>query len=71
MDELGYFFPISDWRIPCIESLVESPCDKLPLTYFDSMSGAECQWIMRHPAAAIDKYGADATSIISICSFGG
>lgn len=43
-DELGYVFPISDWRIGCLDAFNQTFCDSADLTYpGDSMSGEACE----------------------------
>jgi len=72
MDELGYIFPISDWRIPCQPILGDTQCNALQeyLEYFDSMSGTTCNLLAEDPGLAPELFGPAADAILAVCSYG-
>jgi hypothetical protein len=67
-DELGYMLPISDYRVKC--SFTKAECDRLGMTYFDSMSGTECKWVIENPEEAKVKYGNRYAGILFTCRYG-
>jgi len=70
MDEVGYIFPMSDWRIPCLTNFFGDNCSTLPLDYFDSMSAFRCNQLAEDPNLAPELYGPNAEAILSICAYG-
>jgi hypothetical protein len=55
-DEIGYMFPISDWKIKCTADDCLALYEKGALSYPDSASGYQCKNITEKPSAAYDYY---------------
>lgn len=71
-DELGYIFPISNWRISCIAG--DAACTALHdaglIDHADAVSGAQCKAITEDPAL-LEAYPPDAAEAISgSCRYG-
>ena len=76
-DEIGYIFPLSDWRILCTAS--EEECASMhesgALAYIDSASGYQCKNITDHPSASeqyyVSNYGFETWNYINrTCVYG-
>lgn len=75
-DQLGYIFPISNWRILCIGDVIGGPgtCEALHAAGFidhpDSVSGAQCKAITEKPSL-LDAYPDDVSDVIEgSCRYG-
>lgn len=75
-DELGYWVPVSDYRLKCLEIVFASgqSCADLHARQVieqpDSISGTTCKTITDDPTA-LDAYEpADAEAIVAICRYG-
>lgn len=75
-DEIGYMFPICDWRLNCLSVAEAEECEedyeKGAMTYVDSMSGETCNKIIQDVAVAekeyTDLYGEEtAERVIGTC----
>jgi len=76
-DEIGYMFPISDWRIKCTAELLvcEETHRKGAMNFTDSMSGAACRDLVQFPTVYQKMYenqfGEDVWNIVNhTCYFG-
>jgi hypothetical protein len=75
-DELGYVFPISNWRIKCVADEVAGPgaCQALHdagvIEFPDAVAGTTCKAITEDPAL-LEQYPADARLAVSAsCRYG-
>jgi hypothetical protein len=75
-DELGYVFPISNWRIKCVADEVAGPgaCQALHdagvIEFPDAVAGATCKAITEDPQL-LEQYPADARLAVSAsCRYG-
>lgn len=79
-DELGYIFPISDWRIACVGDALAGPgtCQALHdagvIEFPDAVSGEQCKLITEDPSALADiaaAAGQDAAEVVAgSCRYG-
>jgi hypothetical protein len=75
-DELGYIFPISNWRVRCVADEVAGPgaCQALyeagAIEFPDAVAGETCKAITDDPAR-LEQYPADARLALSAsCRYG-
>jgi hypothetical protein len=75
-DELGYIFPISNWRVRCIADEIGGPgaCQALHdagvIEFPDAVAGATCKAITDEPQR-LEQYPADARLAVSAsCRYG-
>ena len=75
-DELGYIFPISNWRIRCVADEIGGPgaCQALHdagvIEFPDAVAGATCKAITEDPQQ-LERYPADARLAVSAsCRYG-
>ncbi len=75
-DELGYIFPISNWRVKCVADEVAGPgtCQQLYdggfLDYPDSVAGTTCKAIAEDPSV-LSSYPPDVGLLIGAsCRYG-
>ena len=75
-DELGYVFPISNWRIKCVADEIAGPgaCQALHeagvIEFPDAVAGETCKAITEDPEK-LEQYPADARLAVSAsCSYG-
>jgi hypothetical protein len=75
-DELGYVFPISNWRVKCVADEVAGPgaCETLHeagvIEFPDAVAGTTCKAITEDPTR-LDQYPADARLAVSAsCRYG-
>jgi hypothetical protein len=75
-DELGYIFPISNWRIRCVADEIGGPgaCQALHdagvIEFPDAVAGATCKAITEDPQQ-LERYPADARLALSTsCRYG-
>jgi hypothetical protein len=74
-DQIGYFVPLADYRLRCLDLVLPSgkTCADLAargvIEGSDYISGAKCQAIT-DDAAALAAYGDDAESVAAICRYG-
>jgi len=75
-DELGYIFPISNWRVKCVGDEVAGPgtCQALyeagVIEFPDAVAGTTCKAITEHPEQ-LEQYPSDAAPLVSAsCRYG-
>lgn len=75
-DELGYIFPISNWRVRCVADMLAGPgtCQALHdagvIEFPDAVAGTTCKAITEDPSR-LDAYPADAAQALSAsCRYG-
>ncbi|MGH2963417.1 MAG: phage T7 gene 1.2 family protein [Solirubrobacterales bacterium] len=75
-DELGYIFPISNWRVKCVADDLAGPgtCQALHdagvIEHPDAVAGTTCKAITEHPEQ-LDQYPPDAAQAVSAsCRYG-
>jgi hypothetical protein len=75
-DELGYVFPISNWRVKCVADEVAGPgtCQELheagAIEFPDAVAGTTCKAITEDPAR-LEQYPAEARLALSAsCRYG-
>ncbi|HEX8802650.1 MAG TPA: hypothetical protein VF743_00615, partial [Acidimicrobiales bacterium] len=75
-DELGYVFPISNWRVACVADVVAGPgtCQALydagVIEFPDAVAGTTCKAVTDDPAR-LDAYPPDAAEAVAAsCRYG-
>jgi hypothetical protein len=75
-DELGYIFPISNWRVSCVADLIAGPgtCQALyeagVIEFPDAVAGETCKAITEDPGL-LDQYPPDAAEAVAgSCRYG-
>jgi len=76
-DEIGYMFPISDWRIKCVGSDVDclTAFEAGALDYEDSASGVQCKNLVENPVVYekfyTQNWGIDTWNLVNqTCVYG-